>query len=208
MSQIPPAPPTVSAIPNFGDFAPQNQPKSWPKAIGIISIVWGSLGLICNGCGFVGNLSQDAMMKMMPQPTGPNAPQIGPMPDVMKATAVEIAGAGLAFVCSALLIVAGSVLVARRPAARSLHLAYACLSALLTIVMTVMMMQKLSAIAAWSQQNPDNFWAQSGSAGFGFVGVAIGLVVGLAYPLFCLVWFLAIKKGTSEITEGTEEPVA
>lgn len=208
MSQTPPITPSASGIPDFGDLGPANQPRSWPKVVGIVSIVWGSLGLVCNGCGFVGNISQDAMMKMMPQPQGPDAPQIPPMPDAMKAGVVDIAGAALGFLLSALLIIAGSVLIARRPAGRTLHLAYAAVSILVTIFTTVFMVQKLNAMAAWAKQNPDNFWAQQNQSGFAMVGLFVGVVIGLAYPLFCLVWFLAVKKDTREITEGVEERVA
>lgn len=211
MSQIPPPPipPSIPTMPySGGDFVPESQPKAWPKVVGIVSIVWGSLSLLCNGCGFVANASQEAMMNMIPKPTGPNAPVMGPMPDVMKAGIVEIAGTGLGFVLGIVLIVAGSMLVARRSASRGLHLAYAVVGALLTVAYTVFMVQKLGAMTAWAKQNPDDFWAQQSQSGFAYIGLGFGVVIGLAYPLFCLVWFGIVKKDMRELSQGVEEQVA
>lgn len=210
MSQNPPPLPPQFPPTQGGDFGLEPQRKSWPKVIGIISIVWGSLGLVCNGCGLIGQMFQSAFMGMIPQPQGPNAQQVPPIPDVMKPTMLDFASMGANMVICVVLIIAGSMLVARNPKGRMLHLAYAGLSILATLIGTALAVQKQSAIAAWAKQNADNLWAkqQSQAGSFAFIGIGIGVLIGLAYPLFVLIWFLAVKRDTREITEGLEEPIA
>ena len=209
MSQTPPPLPPQFPPTQGGDFDLGTQRKSWPKVIGIFSIVWGSLGLVCNGCGLISQVFQSAMMNMMTQQQGANAQQIPPMPDVMKPTVLDFASMGAGIVICVVLIIAGSMLVARNPVARVAHLGYAGLSILVSLIGTALAVQKQTAIAAWAKQNADNFWgkqqAQAGS--FAFIGIGIAVLLGLAYPLFVLVWFLAVKRDTREITEGSEEPI-
>jgi hypothetical protein len=212
MSQFPPnaSNPIPPSSPYGGDFGLEPERKSWPKVVGIFSIVWGSLALLCNGCGLAAQVFQSAMLGMMPQPTGPNAQQIPPIPDVMKPGFAEFASGGLGIVIGVILITAGSMLVSRNPLGRVLHLVYAGLSILVTVVGTALAFQKQTAIAAWAKQNADNFWGkQQAQAGpFAYIGIGVAVLLGLAYPVFCLIWFLAVKRDTREITEGLEEPVA
>jgi hypothetical protein len=209
MTQFPPGsnnPPAIPPQAPFGgDFGLEPQRKAWPKVIGIISIVWGSLALICNGCGLVGQMFQSAAMGMMPQQTG--GQQIPPMPDVMKPGIAEYAVSGLGILIGVILITGGSMLVARNPIGRVLHLAYAGLSIVITLAGTALAIQKQSAIAAWAKQNTEDFWAkqQGQSASFAMIGIGVVALLGLAYPIFCLVWFGAVKRDTREITEGREE---
>lgn len=225
MSQVPPPPPVPPTPPpspspyspnppsfpptQGGGFEPEPARNSWPRVIGIVSIVWGSLGLVCNGCGLVMQVFQSAMMSMIPQPSGPNAQQLPPIPDVMKPTALEVANMGAGLVICVVLIIAGAMLAARNPKARAAHLAYAGLSILATVVGTAIFIQKQSAIMAWAKQNPDNLWAKSQTQGanFAFISIGFGVLLGLAYPLFILFWFLAVKRDSREITEGSEEPI-
>lgn len=210
MTQFPPGstnPPAVPPqAPYGGDFGLEPPRKSWPKVIGIISIVWGSLALVCNGCGLIGQMFQSAAMNMIPQ-QGQGGQQIPPIPDVMKATPVELIAGGLAIVVGIILITGGSMLVARNPLGRVLHLAYAVLSILVTLGGSALAIQKQGMIANWAKQNPDNFWAQQqgASGGFAMIGIGVGVLLGLAYPIFCLVWFLVVKRDTREITEGAAE---
>jgi hypothetical protein len=206
MSQIPPTPP----LPPSDDFDLSNAaaaPKAWPKVIGIFSIVLGSLGLICNGCGIAGNAINMAMggatgMSQMPGPDGKPMP----MPDVLKPGPIDLAGGVVAFLLGILLLVAGIMLVTRKPVARVLHIGYAAVAVVLTAVMTAHGVSKLNQIGQWAAQNPDDPMAKSIGMiqSFAMAGIAVGVVLGLGYPLFLLVWFLVVKKSTEEITRGVE----
>ncbi len=211
MSQTPLPPPLPPQFPptEGHDLGLEPTRKSWPKVIGVLSIVWGSLWLFCNGCGLIGQVFQSAMMKMIPQPTGPNAQQIPPMPDVMKPTVLDIAGMSAGMILCVVLIVAGAMLVARNPKGRVTHLVYAALSILATLIGTTFAFQKQAAIQAWAKQNPDNFWGKSQSHGGGlaFIFIGVAVLLAMAYPLFLLIWFLAVKRDTREITQGSEEPI-
>lgn len=185
-------------------------PRGWPKVIGIISIVWGSLGLLCNGCGLISQVFQSAFMGMISRGGaggGPGGGAMAPIPDVMKPNALDflpmVAGVGVTI----LLIVAGSMLVSRRPVSRPLHIAYGVLSLLVTVVGTALAVLKQQAIMAWAAENPDDFWAmqQSQAGVFAYAAVVIGALIGGAYPLFVLIWFLAVKRDTTEITASVDQ---
>lgn len=64
MTSFPSSPSAPPVNPGQIDFDPE--PPSWPKVIGIISIVWGSLGVICNACGLFGQMAGDAFVNMAP----------------------------------------------------------------------------------------------------------------------------------------------
>ena len=212
MTQFPDSSPPP---PMFPGEMPQ-EPKSWPKVLGIFSIVWGSLGLICNGCGAVMLVFQQAMMDMLiqQQQNNPSAskggPQMTPMPDVMKPGAMDMAGPVLGFLVCILLLVAGILLTMRRAQSRMMHLVYGGLSLIVTLIGTAMAVQKQNAIAAWATQNPDDFWAiqQTTQGGqFAYIGIGRAFTPGLAYTVFVLIWFGVIKRNTTEITTVVEEPI-
>lgn len=178
----------------------------WPKVVGIISIVWGSLGLVCNSCLLIGQAFQSASMGMMPQQT-PDGKPMPPMPDVMKPGPLDLASLVLGLIVTTMLIVAGSLLVARKPQARGLHLGYAGVSLIATGAGTVVALMKQQAIANWARQNPDNFWGQQQTQMGGLTYAIIGLAVllGAAYPIFTIIWFGLVKRDTRDITIGGSE---
>lgn len=188
-----------------GDGLPPAR-KSWPLVVGIFSIVWGVLGLLCNGCGLAGSAFQSAMMNMMPQQ--PGAPQLGPIPDVMKPTPLELGSYGVGLLLALWLIVTGSMLIARKPAARGMHIVYAIAAIVMNIVGGAIAVQKQNAIGEWAKQNPDNEWVKMGQTGgdLGMLMVGLFVLVALTYPVFLLIWFLAVKRNTLELTPR-EEPV-
>lgn len=195
MSQIPPplpnqsspysSPPVPPTIP--GELGLGAPPPSWPKVVGIISIVWGGLGSLCAGCGILSAFSSNMFAGMMP-------PEAGPMPDAMKPGPVQIVlsivGLGLAI----WLIVAGVMTLQRKIAGRTMHLVYACISILVTIAAAFAGYQQQMDLAAWAKQNPDSVWAQSANSPIGLIMLLVATLLGLAYPIFCLVWFGAVKK--------------
>lgn len=180
---------------NFDDLKPL--PK-WPKVVGIISIVLASLGLICNGCSAGMSAAAETMLGMAEE-------QMGPAPDVMKPSTGMIAVAVASFMWSGVLLVAGILTVARNPAGRITHLVYAVGGIILTCASTYLGLKSLEAVGEWARQNPDNQWAQNASPTMGMISITIGIVIGLGWPLFCLVWFGFIKKTRDDFTGGIEQ---
>ena len=73
MSQLPP---TESAF----DMPMPAEPPAWPKVVGIISIVWASLGLLCGVCGTGWLLYMPTFAKSMEAQMGPMPPAMSPSP--------------------------------------------------------------------------------------------------------------------------------
>lgn len=201
-SMPPGAPPTSD---QFG-YQPEPEPASWPRVIGIISIVWGSLGLLCGVCGLLQIVAGSAFQ---PQPA-PGMPNFQPPPP----SAMMMASSVLGMLPPILLVVAGVLTLQRKSAGRTLHLIYAVLSILFTIFGTVVAiaamddtMKEMERQAA-EQSNPQAAQQMQQMMPMirtvSFAGIGVGVLLGLAYPIFILVWFGLVKKGTEELTRGTE----
>lgn len=196
MSQYPGmTPPTEPAEGVF------DEPKTWPKVVGIISIAWAGLGLVCGTCG----LFSPVLMKnfMPPEMTqGPMPPSMTPGIEMYVLTAVSMALSGF-------LLASGIMLVGRKRPARAMHLFWAVVACLMTVVMLFIQWRVLEQNKVWIQQNPDSFWAkQGGQNRVGeLIGLAVGAVMGFAWPLFCLFWFGLVKRDPAEIDAGVEETV-
>jgi hypothetical protein len=166
------------------EFAPI--PK-WPKTVGILSVCWGGLGLLCNGCGAAGILMQSTFLKSAEE-------QLGPMPDVMKPPPAQIGLIAIGVVWTILLIIAGILLISRKQISITLHLIYAIGGILMGLIAAFVGIRQNLAIAQWVQSNPTDKWAQNANPVLGWVFLAIGLVLGLAWPIFCAAWFGAKRK--------------
>lgn len=199
MSQYDPAPPT-SAYDDVELFAPL---PVWPKVIGIISIVLGSLSLTCMGCNVL------SIVVFLPM----GASQMGePIPPPMQPGAPMWALIGLGGAMSALLLTAGIVTVVRRPEGRALHLLYAMLSVPLTIASAAIRVQQINDMAQWAANNPDSVWAKQqstpGAGAMQWAGLLIGTALGLGYPVFLLIWFGLVKRRAADITGSAPPPAA
>lgn len=166
----------------------------WPKVVGIFSIVWGSLGVVCNGCGTVWFLVLPQFLKMAEEQNGPAPDAFIPPPLMMIANVLSI-------LVTALLLVAGILTVKRSMTGRVLHLVYAPLSILVSVVGLVGGMQQSKAVRDWVAQNPGSPYAKS--AGTGTAGEIAGYAIAafvMLYPLFTLVWFGLVKKTRESMT--------
>lgn len=184
------------------DFAePIIEPAKWPVVIGVISIVWASLSLLCGGVGMALIPLQDRLVRAA-------AGQTGPFPDVMKPgpgmIAVGLVGLALAIV----LLVAGILAVQRRPAARALHLLYALLGIANSFTYMALSLQQQTRIEQWVQANPDDFWASQYNPATAVVSLVIAMAFGLAWPVFCLLWFGLVRRRAADIAAGVEPPAA
>ncbi len=171
-------------------------PPAWPKVIGIISIVFSSLALVCGGCGvavtpfmgqLMGGISQGHELPPMYQP------HIGNM-----------AVAGLGLLNALLLLIAGVMLLKRKPIGRPLHLVNAVLSIPRMVPGLYLQWRLQQETAIWAQQaDPANPFAQQfnspGASMGNTIGLIFGAVIGLSYPLFLLVWFGLVKRKATDM---------
>ncbi len=178
-----------------------DDPPAWPKVIGILSIVFSSIGLVCGGCGlavtpFLGQfilgqfMSGVAQSHDLPPPYQPN---LGTM-----------AYGGLGVLNALLLLIAGVMVLKRKPIGRPLHLVCATISIPLTIIGLYLQWRLQQENVAWAQQaDPANPFAkqfQSPGASIGnTIGLIFGGVIGLSYPLFLLIWFGLVKRKATDM---------
>ncbi len=190
MSQVPAAPPT------HADIVMPSEPPKWPKVVGIISIVWASIGVICNGCNLLGGLFQNAMMGMVPpEEQAKVQQQMQNQSPIQQKDVVDYILGVSQFPVAILLLVAGITLINRKPVARKLHLAYVAISALMWVAsMGYFFAAKLPAHQEWLKSQADNPQAK-----FMTVPIILGMtacfgVIFAAWPVFCLIWFGLLKK--------------
>lgn len=162
------------------EFAPI--PK-WPKPVGIISICWGALGLLCNGCGLANVAFSSTFMK------GAEEALKAPMPDVMKPTPIQAIPMVFGLVWTILLIVAGFMLVSRKQASITLHIIYAIGALLLGLAGGAMAFQQQLAIQAWAKANAGDPWANQYNPTLNWSIFGVIMLLSLVWPVFCVIWF-------------------
>ena len=170
----------------------------WPKIVGIVSVVLGSLGLICNGCGAAYMFGAEQMLKMAEPHMGSPAPSV-----MIPSPALAIVSM-IGFLWAILLLIAGILCIARNPMTRLTHLVYAVGGLLLVGVATYLQLEQQAALMEWARQNPDNPWAQNANSPMNAVSLYFGVVLGAAWPVFCLIWFGLVKTRREQITGGVE----
>lgn len=169
-------------------------PVGWPKVIGILSIVWASLGLLGGLCGVIGLVATPMLMA--------SAPGFDPnnMPPTMVMNPLKILIFGLAFCMSGLLLFAGIATVRRQESGRLAHLAWAGLGLLMIPLQLWVQYGDVKAMEAWIAANPSSPFSKGGTAGI-YIGLVAGLVLGLPWPIFLLVWFGVIKNKPGAMRE-------
>lgn len=164
----------------FGD------PAVWPKIVGIISIVWASLGLLGGICGVVALVALPAFIAKQPGFDPANMPPsmvFGPLKLVL-----IVAGIGL----SVLLMFAGIATVTRRDVGRQAHLAYAATGLMFLVLQVYSQLTDISEMKVWIANNPANPVAKGGTGGMYF-GLVFAVVLGVIWPGFLLIWFGLVK---------------
>lgn len=159
---------------------------TWPKTMGIVSILFAALGLTCNSCG----VASPFLMSMVPEQPG-----FGPMPDVMKPAFSMVVLSGLGIVWSMLLLVAGIVTLRRERAGRMLHVVWAVGALITTIAGVAISVKVTQDQQAWKAANADSPWAKSmGSAGLSYAFIGASVLITGFWPAFCALWFGLLKK--------------
>lgn len=175
----------------------------WPKTVGIISIAWAGLGLMCGFCGvgwmmFVGKFLAGAEQ------------QFGPAPDVVKPNSAQLIVGVVGMVAPILLLIAGIATLRRKPAGRVLHLTYALVAIILGAAGAALGIRQQMAIMHWAGENQNDKWVTQGGVGspFGLIILAAVLLMTFAWPLFCMIWFGAVKRDTKDLDGGLVEETA
>lgn len=126
-----------------------------------------------------------------------------PMPPEIKPGVLSITGVVLWPIGGLTLLVAGILLMQRRPSARPTHFAYAVLSLLGGIAAIAGGVMDESAASRFAAGNPDDPWADfitMQSAGGGRLMSNILLhSAGLIYPAFIVIWFSLVKKSSTSL---------
>jgi hypothetical protein len=167
------------------DLPPER--PTWPLVIGWISLVWAVFGLGCMSCGVVSLVFAPQMIKADPNFSGE-------LPPSMNLGPAMIANFAVAAITGIVLVIAGGLTIGRKAAGRTAHLAYAGLAVISTGVGVVAQLGVMREMTAWRAANPSSPFSQSGNIGE-IIGLVAAVVLGLGYPAFIAIWFLASKRG-------------
>jgi hypothetical protein len=162
---MPNEPPTMPE-----DLAEVQPVPGWPKVVGIISICWGGLGLVCGGCGALS-------LFIMPQLLAGQG-DMGELPPTMKPGPALMGLMVVSLAVSVLLIVAGWLCVLRRAVARALHLVYAVAGLVSSVAMTAVQWQGMVEMERWVRENPESMFAKGYSPTGQLAGLLFGVVDG------------------------------
>ena len=155
---------------------------AWATAIGVISVVFGSLGVICTPVNLVMQQRNPAMKAIFEH-----------APEWFRAYVLVSQAIGI--VMALWLLAAGVLLLGRKPSAGLTHVAYSSVSLVMTVVGTA-----VTAVAMSSGTMPENVAAPAQ------FGLCIGMVIGPAYPVFLLIWFMR-RKIRQEMASWRSGPV-
>ncbi|QKK09882.1 MAG: hypothetical protein HND58_18150 [Planctomycetota bacterium] len=183
----PAAPPTTQ-----GDFVPVKPPETWPTVIGVISIIFGSLGVLSGACGGAFLLLSEPLLSLVPeeQASEMELQVSNSMPYPVMQGGVML----LELVISVLMLVGGIMLLRRKRSARGLLVGTACLDLISNTVAAVVgflvvqaQMKAMQENAEVAQQMPATFgtFAQ----GAGGVMVFVQWLFLAIWPVFVLIWF-------------------
>jgi len=151
MTMLPNIPPPIH---------PQCQQSVWPKVIGIVSICWASLGLMCQPISLIQPMLQPKVNEMFPPWYMSNVRWMA------------LGGIAMGIVH----LIGGIMLLRRKPAAKPLLLVYSIAAVVLCVVNIMMLRDVVRSVS------PE--LAMGMRLGMFFGGL------GAAYPVFLIVWLL------------------
>jgi len=173
-------------------------PPGWPKLVGILSIVFGGISVFCGG----------VQMALTPLNTAMIEPALNgaPTPPGYGFDPFALSLQGVSLLLNVLLIIAGIMLVNRKAPAKIAHLVYAVLFVPLVVFTGIHGAKVMEAQQQWAKDYPDNDFAR-GLTQAGEMTQTIGiavlftiLLISLAWPLFCLIWFGLVKTKHHHMT--------
>lgn len=166
----------------------EERPTTWPTVVGVLGIVWASLGLFCGCVGFFAVPMQRWGLNMQSQAGQSNALAEAQLHAAEQFQIIMISLIAVAMIFAVVLLIGSISLVRRRRKARSLMMTWAIASLLLlafNIALQVMTYQatvaELNNIGDTSQMG--QLWVTTIIGGF------FTAVFGFVPPLFVLFWF-------------------
>ena len=176
-----------------------DEPPAWPKIVGWISTVWGTIGLGCLGCGVIGIMMPILFSSGMQQQFPDGLPPILAAPPVTVWVSTALSG-----LVAGMLIASGVMLILRRSAARIAHLGYAALAIIIGGFGIWASVEYQQALTDWCNQNPGTKFAQQqqSQGAFSRMMLIVSVVMTFAWPVFCVVWFGFVKPDAAEIERG------
>ncbi len=183
----PTQPPVVMmALPLHAPVVPGPLPvkkSGWPTAIGVITVVLGSLGALSGIWSIVGQFLMSALSQI------PGQKETIALLTHWRPWLIAIAAATI--IVAILLLFGGITLMRRRAFSRSLILVWAALKIVLVIVSSVITYQLNEAQFAVMQQSGMNMSGMQGVMNIaGIASVIVSLVWGMALPVFMIIWFM------------------
>jgi hypothetical protein len=183
---------SIETPPQFSEALSREVPQTkWPKVVGIIGIVVGGVGGLGACCGVVGALATSWLSKLaegQPVPPGGGPSPAEAMQAMAKHQGLIIALCVIALPIATMLIVGSVRLVRRRAGSPTLLLYWSAIKILETLGGTwagfimakdqVQLAKKTAATPAAAE------WA----AKFATAQLVGGLVLGMALPIFLLIW--------------------
>lgn len=163
----------------------------WPTVFGIISIVFGAGGAICNFAGVFMVIFQEKFLRMVMGglPPGEAEKQIAAAQAGQPPAGITMAVTGFAMLTSILLLVAGITCLRRRTVTRSLHMGWAVARTLVAIgVLAMQLMAHARSQAYFASSGTVNPQGQYADV-IMFVTVGLTLLWSIAYPLVVVIWF-------------------
>jgi len=177
------------------EFPDDIEPPEWPKWVGGVGLAIGALSTCCSLMSAASTAVMPRIMQMASQ-----SGQSMDLPPVYFSPPLSMRLSLAAKVVMALLlIIAAAMCLARKPASRILHLVWAPLSIGVFLWATYAALQMQAQVVQWINDNPDSEFAQlTGSSMQGsmsqFIGIGIDALISLPWPIFCLIWFGAVKR--------------
>ena len=202
-----------STDPPFDDLSPPTEaesleepqmPARWPTVIGWLSIVFGSISLTCGGAGI-------AMMLFLMPYIMSMAAQGGTPPPVMSFSLLALSLMFLGLLWQIPLVIAGVSTLLRKRVGRPLHLMYAIGFVLVTIPSTYIAWQEQQTftnspeVAQWVAENSKSPMAAGMGANQSPLLMIPGVVLNLAWPVFCLFWFLPAGRSDKALRQDDED---
>jgi hypothetical protein len=171
------------------DFDPD--PPRWPKVIGWIHVSLGAFGISCLACGVVGIAAGPTMVEGVP------GVDMNNLPPNMHPSALQIAQMALGGLLAVVQIITGVMTLNRHASARLLNLVWSPLTILVGVLGIFVQISVMKATEAWMAANADSPLAQGGGGsggGIQYALMACGVLLGIGWPVFCILWFGLIKK--------------
>ena len=184
--------PPPNAIPpqQPGEIGSPEQTTTWPKVVGVISIVLGSGACLSGGWGFAAPRFMKMMADLLPQD------QAAPFTAMQEWSTWILISSSLTILIALVLLVTGIDLVRRRRRGIKLGRIWAVLKMIFAVCGTVIgfVIQKEQFLQMSEQLRQQNAPIDgSVLVVFGAVGAVFGILWACVYPVFLLIWFSRAK---------------